>query len=268
MIARLEAEEPFWQPGTRLAYHGATFGWLVGEVIYRVSGKRLGQFFKDEVADPLGLEFWIGLPELYEPRVADIVRNRPNIKKDGLSLFLEKVLNEPDSVPGLFALNTGGSSARDRAYRAAEIGSAGGVTHARGLAGLYTPLANGGALGGVTLVGKPTLARMGRVSMATHLDGTLMIPTRFSLGFQKSMDNRKVTRVANTDSLIMSEAAFGHAGMGGYLGFADPHEGLSFGYVVNFMGHGNLLNNRGQALVDAAYKSLGFTSKDSGAWRR
>ena len=150
---------------------------------------------------------------------------------------------------------------------AAEIGAANGITNARGLAGLYAPLANGGG----KLVDAKTLARMGEVSMATHDDATLRIPTRFALGFMKSMDNRKRSVGSKVfgedcDSVIMSSAAFGHVGAGGSLGFADPVAGLSFGYTMNQMGPGLLMNGRGQSLVDAAYRSLGYTNKDAGTW--
>ena len=107
--------------------------------------------------------------------------------------------------------------------------------------------------------------------MATHDDATLRIPTRFALGFMKSMDNRKRSMGAqifgpDIDSVILSSAAFGHVGAGGSLGFADPVAGLSFGYTMNRMGPGLLLNDRGQALVDAAYLSLGYKNKNGGVW--
>ena len=124
---------------------------------------------------------------------------------------------------------------------------------------------------GGKLVDAKTLARMGEVSMATHDDATLRIPTRFALGFMKSMDNRRRSVGAKVfgedcDSVIMSSAAFGHVGAGGSLGFADPVAGLSFGYTMNQMGPGLLMNGRGQSLVDAAYRSLGYTNKDAGTW--
>jgi CubicO group peptidase (beta-lactamase class C family) len=133
------------------------------------------------------------------------------------------------------------------------------------LAGLYAPLANGGSLNGVRLVGPDTLIRMGLVSVATHEDATLAIPTRFSLGFMKSMDNRALENTASC-SAILSEAAFGHVGAGGSIGFADPACKMSFGYSMNRMGQGILLNPRGQALVDAAYRALGYRSNASGVW--
>ena len=73
MVELLAAEEPFWKPGTRNGYHMINFGWTVGELVRRVSGKSLGTFFRDEVAEPLGLDFWIGMPEELEPRVAPMM---------------------------------------------------------------------------------------------------------------------------------------------------------------------------------------------------
>jgi CubicO group peptidase (beta-lactamase class C family) len=148
----------------------------------------------------------------------------------------------------------------------AENGAAGGISNARALAGLYAPLANGGALKGVSLVNHDTLARMSAVASACGLDATFLAPTRFSLGYVKSADNRRVVGLTENDSVILSEEAFGHSGSGGAMGFADPAVGLSFGYVMNKMGAGLGLNARGQRLIDAAYQSLGYSSNASGRW--
>lgn len=275
MTGRLAAEEPFWEPGTRNGYHGFTFGWTVGEIVRRVSGKSLGAFFQDEIARPLGLDFWIGLPEEVESRVAPIV---PYVYAAGEAKtpFMTALAKDPKSIASLFFFNTGSwrsGGANSREGHAAEIGAANGITNGRGLAGMYAPLANGGALDGTRLVDATTLGRMGEVSMATHFDATLCIPTRFALGFMKSMDNRKRSVAAtlwgeDCDSVILGSPAFGHVGAGGSLGFADPACGLSFGYTMNRMGPGLLLNARGQALVDAAYRALGYRGKDAGVWQR
>ncbi len=269
MTGLLADEAPFWEPGTRNGYHGFTFGWTVGEMVRRAAGTSLGTFFQDEIAKPLGLDFWIGLPEEIEPRVAPII---PYVYKanEAKTPFMIDLATKRDSAASLFFFNVGAwrtGGANTRAGRAAEIGAANGVTNARGLAGLYAPLANGGG----KLVDGETLARMGEVSMATHDDATLRIPTRFAPGFMKSMDNRRRSVGAklfgpDVDSVIMGSAAFGHVGAGGSLGFADPAAGLSFGYTMNRMGPGLLMNERGQALVDAAYLSLGYDNKDGGVW--
>ena len=271
MTERLAAEVPFWEPGTRNGYHGFTFGWTVGEMVRRASGKSLGAFFREEIAGPLGLDFWIGLPEAIEPRVAPIV---PHVYKaaDAVTPFMRDLATNKESVAALFYFNNGAwrsGGANSRAGHAAEIGAANGITNARGLAGMYAPLANGGG----DLVDATTLARMGEVSMATHDDATLRIPTRFALGFMKSMDNRRRSMAAklwgeDCDSVILGSPAFGHVGAGGSLGFADPGAGLSFGYTMNRMGPGLLMNERGQSLVDAAYLSLGYKDKKGGVWVR
>ena len=264
MCDRLAAEAPFWAPGTRNGYHGITSAWTVGEMVRRSTGVRMGRFFAEEVAGPLGIDFWIGLPEEIEPRVARMIAYPPDDKARNSRIALA-MRADPMGPTGRFMLNGGGFNANSREGHAAEIGSANGVTNARGLAGLYAPLANGGSLNGVRLVGADTLTRMSRVSVATHQDATLCIPTRFSLGYMKSMDNRALDN-AEDCSAILSEAAFGHVGAGGSIGFADPDRRMSFGYAMNRMGAGILLNDRGQGLVDAAYRALGCRSNAGGAW--
>ena len=248
VVARLEAEEPFWEPGTRNGYHMLNFGWTVGELVRRVSGKSLGAFFQEAIAGPLGLDFWIGLPEEQEPRVAPLTAFA-RAQGDRLSEFALTILQDQSSIPALAMRNLAMAAFNTRDYRAAEIGGGGGVTNARGLAGMYSPL----ALGGGSLVDGPTFDRMRRISVATNKDATLYIATRFALGFMVSMDNRAKTE---TDSVVLGEHGFGHVGAGGSIGFADPSLALSFGYSMNRMGPGILLNERGQSLVDATYTVL------------
>ncbi|MEO8541408.1 MAG: serine hydrolase domain-containing protein [bacterium] len=264
MIHRLEEEEPFWKPGTRNGYHMSNFGWTVGELVRRVSGKSLGTFFRDEVARPTGADFWIGAPEEVEERIAPIVSHTP-VAGDAPSDFTLAILADRQSIPALAIFNGGGFNPNARECHAAEIGGGGGIANGRGLARIYAPLACGGSLNGVALADPVTLARMAEVSSATKEDATLMIPTRFALGFMKSMDNRN-WKPGNTDSAILSSAAFGHVGAGGSIGFADPAEGMSFGYAMNRMGKGILMNERGQSLIDAAYRSLGKTTNAGGVW--
>jgi CubicO group peptidase (beta-lactamase class C family) len=264
MVSLLENEEPFWKPGTRNGYHGITSAWTVGEMVNRSCGKRLGQFFKDEVARPLGIDFWIGLPEEQEARVAPMIA-APITDEVKNSRISQAAINEKDSATHYFMFNMGRFDPNSRAAHQAEIGSATGISNARGLAGMYAPLANGGSLGGVRLVGPDTLTRMALTSVATHEDATLRIPTRFSLGFMKAMDNRKLDNAAHC-SLLISAPAFGHVGAGGSIGFADPGCKMSFGYTMNRMGFGILMNDRGQSLIDAAYGCLGYRSNAGGVW--
>jgi CubicO group peptidase (beta-lactamase class C family) len=251
MVEQLQAEAPFWKPGTRHGYHGLKSAWTVGEMVHRSTGKRLGQFFADEVARPLGIDFWIGLPEEIEPRLSMIIPGARD-PESRISIAME---TDPMGPTGRFVLNTGNFNANDRKIRAAEIGSAAGVSNARGLAELYNPLANGGRVNGVSLVGEESLRRMSSVSVATHEDATLMVPTRFSLGFMKSVDNRALPNSTNC-SMMLSEDAFGHVGAGGSIGFASPDAKMSFGYAMNKQGDGILMNDRGQGLIDAVYRSI------------
>ena len=259
MVARVAAEPAFWVPGTRQGYHGLTYAWTVGNMVRLAAGEPLGTFFRKNVANKLGLDFHIGLPESEEHRVAGMIASDTS-EVDFNSKFFKAVMGEPGSLPQLFLTNNGGADFNGRELHAAEIASANGISNARGLAGLYAPLANGG--GG--FLAPETIARVSRVSAATHEDATLMQPMRFGLGFMTSTDNRG----AGGDSVLLGETGFGHVGMGGSIGFADPGAELSFGYSMNRMGAGILLNERGQSLVDAAYESLGYVSNASGAWRK
>jgi len=264
MVGPLEREEAFWKPGTRNGYHGMTSAWTVGEMVHRSTGKRLGEFFRDEVAKALAIDFWIGLPAEHESRVAPMIY--PPITDDVRnSRISQAAAREKDSATFYFVFNMGGFDANNRDAHAAEIGSANGISNARGLARLYAPLANGGELGGVRLVSRDALMRMSLCSVATHEDVTLRIPTRFSLGFMKAMDNRGLENAKHC-SLIISDRAFGHVGAGGSVGFADPDCRMSFGYTMNRMGFGILMNDRGQSLIDATYRALGYRSDAGGVW--
>jgi len=259
MVERVAAEPAWWAPGTRQGYHGLTYAWTVGNMVRLAAGEPLGAFFQKNIASKLGIDFHISLPESEEHRVAPMIASDP-AEVDFQSKFFQAVMGQPGSLPQLFLTNNGGADFNSRGMHAAELASANGISNARGLAGLYAPLANGGGL----LLKPDTIARIGRVSAATHEDATLVQAMRFGLGFMMSTDNRE----AGGDSLLLGETGFGHVGMGGSVGFADPGAELSFGYTMNRMGAGILLNARGQSLVDAAYSSLGFASNASGAWRR
>ena len=248
VVQLLEEEEPFWEPGTRNGYHMINFGWTVGELVRRVSGRSLGTFFREEIAEPLGIDFWIGLPEELETRVHPLT---PYARQSGepLGAFAMKLLSDPQSVPARAMQNVMTTNMNGRDFHAAEIGGGGGITNGRGLAGMYTPL----AIDDGRLVDHETLERMRRVSVATNCDATLQLASRFALGFMVSMDNRAK---AEKDSVILGEHAFGHVGAGGSIGFADVEHGMAFGYSMDRMGAGILLNERGQSLVDAAYGLL------------
>ncbi len=264
MVDRIANEAPFWKPGTRNGYHMTTFGWTVGELIRRVSGQSLGTYFRDNIAEPLGLDFWIGLPDSEHDRVSRILRWKPK-KGEPPAPFTRALLNDSKSLQYLALLNNGGFRTDSPESYRTEYGAGGGITNGRSLAGMYSPLANGGIHHGVRLLSADHIERMSATSVATKEDATLLMPSRFGLGFMRSMDNRHRESGA-METLILGKNGFGHAGAGGSLGFADPDARLAFGYTMNSMGAGILLNNRGQALVDAVYRNVGYRTNKPGFW--
>ena len=265
ITGRIAAEEPFFEPGSRLSYHGLTYAWTIGPVIRRAAGKPMSEIFRTEIAQLLDLDFTIAATKEEAARIAERYAPVQQAKMkagEELSPYMTEVMTNPTSIPALFILNTGGLNFNNSETHMAEIGSANALTNGRGLAGLYRPL----ALGGDRFVSASTLSRMARTSSATHRDGTLYVGTRFGLGFMRSIDNRH--NPFGQDSAIIGERAFGHVGAGGSIGFADPDCGLSFGYAMNQQGLSILLNPRGQGLIDAAYRSIGYTSNVSGAWNK
>jgi CubicO group peptidase (beta-lactamase class C family) len=262
---RLADEAPLWEPGTAHGYHGLTIGWLEGELVRRVAGRTIGAFFNDEVAQRLGAEAWIGLPETEHHRVAEMELPGPDASSD----FFRKVADEPDWYGAKLVTNDGGdirpgniNSARRLAM---EHPSAGGITNARALAHIYAPLSLDGALSDVRLVSADRLPGMRTVRSASSCDLILRLPTTFTLGFSKTWGARSL---GPGNHVILGEHAFGTPGFGGSIGFADGDAGLSFGYVMNRMGGGVGLNERGQSLVDAAYRAVGYRTSDPGVWVR
>ena len=261
----LAAEAPIWQPGTRQGYHAATLGFMEGEVLRRITGRTIGGFLRDEVAGPLGADVWIGLPQSEEGRVATLTLGEPN----PASPMFRKLMSDQEWVGWKMITNSGGDispdSVNSRARHAAELPAIGGIASARGLARAYSPLSRDGSVDGVRLVGEHRLAGMRTVRAASSCDAMLQVPTTFTLGFSKTWGDR---RLGQGEHVILGEHAFGTPGMGGSLGFADGEARMSFGYVMNKHGGGVGLNDRGQSLVDAAYRAVGFTSSDPGFWVR
>jgi CubicO group peptidase (beta-lactamase class C family) len=265
IVDLLAKQEPLWEPGTRHGYHALTFGHLVGEVVRRITGRSIGTFFRDEIAAPRDIDFWIGLPAEHDARVA------PTIPADIgpetlLPSFYRVAMTDASSVGALVLMNSGAVFAPGwidmPETHAAELPAFGGIANARALAGMYGALATGGD----GLVDAEQLDIMGAVASATSVDATMLVPTRWSTGFVKSMDNGALPP-GDQDGVVLSEAAFGHVGMGGSIGFVDPTARMSFGYTMNRQGIGVGLDARGQSLVDAVYAALGYQrSTRSGSW--
>ena len=268
VVERLAVQAPMWAPGTTHGYHALTFGHLVGEVVRRITGRSFGTFVREEIAEPLGIDLWFGLPEDQESRVVPVRGTDPEPGAP-IPTFYANAMTDPTSIAALVLMNSGGlmfpDGANNRVVRAAEIPAANAVGNARALAGLYRPLALDGGIDDVRLVDDVALGRMGRVASAVAVDATMRVPTRWSLGFMKSIDNRHLPPGDN-DSVILSESAFGYLGSGGSLGFADPAARLSFGYTMNRQGVTTGLDARGQSLVDAVYQALHHHRPDGGTW--
>ncbi|MEZ5225196.1 MAG: serine hydrolase domain-containing protein [Acidimicrobiales bacterium] len=179
------------------------------------------------------------------------------------SSFTEALVADREGLQAKALLNGGGFSANDPAVWEAEIGAANGTASARGLATFYRPLAANDS----SLLSPESIERLARPTTISEIDRTLLVRTRFGEGFMLSMDNRDQP-AGQRDSAVIGAGAFGHVGAGGSIGFADPSAGLSFAYVMNQQGPGILLNERGQSLVDATYRSLGFTPGADGSWTR
>jgi CubicO group peptidase (beta-lactamase class C family) len=262
VVQALEDTAPFWTPGTRQGYHAFSLGYLIGELVRRVDGRSIGTFFREEVAEPLNLDFWIGLPGEIEPRVASTVL----VDLATVSGLVEEIAERAPLVGHFFGNDGGWMRAIDGpAFHAAELPAAGGITNGRGLAGMYAPLARDGSQGDVRLVSPAGLARMRTVQSASDVDAVVGARTSYTMGFSKSWHNPALEA---GPSVIIGEDAFGAPGMGGQMGFADPSCRLAFGYTTNRHGFGTGLNKRGQSLIDATYQVLGSPTCEPGFWVR
>jgi len=251
MVALLENETPFWIPGKETGYHMMTTGWLIGELIKRVTGKSLGEFFNDEVSKPYNLEYWIGLPNSEVGRVAKVspFKSSPSDKP---SQFAEAFRTKPESMQRLSLTNTGGYDYNSADTYKAEIGGVGGITNSRSLAGMLTPLAQNNE----KLLSKKTVKSLSKSYSVPGQDKMLMLPTRFSEGLMIHMDNRENFE-GEGGSFIIGPNAFGHVGFGGSSAtFADPDCKMSFGYMVNKLGGEYLISERCQNLINECYSSL------------
>lgn len=241
IVHALAAQPPIWPPGTQHGYHMRTFGWLVGELVRRIDGRTPGTFWRDEVATALGLDFWIGLPQEIEPRVARLVPPKTDLgallEEFGPDLLLTRVFSSP---AGLFGYNEMWNT---RALHACELPSSNGIGDARSLARMYASCI--GEVDGIRTL-QPSTVAAATVEQACGKDAVLMIDSCFGRGFMLG----RAFGAANPPS------AFGHAGAGGSLAFADPETGLAFGYVMNDLRFDANGDPRSEELVKAAYRSL------------
>jgi len=251
----LARQKPAWEPGTRQAYHGLTLGFYEGELMRRVDPRHrtLGQFFQDEIALPLGEDFYIGLPvEIPSARLATLSPPGPIEMLIGfrpLRLLVEG-LNRRSNISRALSVNPGTSVYLDesRVYaRNLEVPAGGGVGTARAMAHAYGVFATGGGELALRRETLDLLAAPAIPPVRGFYDECLKAEVQFSLGFMKSCDN---WRFGGTRS-------FGSPGTGGALGFADPDAGIGYGYVTSRMGTVFTGDPRDVALRDAVYGALG-----------
>ena len=216
----LAGQRPLWAPGTSFGYHALTYGWLLDEVIKRATGAAIRDLFATEIALPLGLDFFIGLPSDAEQRVAALVNApaygpvAPQPDQDAASLLsramtVNGVLRTPDA-----------DAWNDPRIRRASIPAANGITNARSLARLYACCV--GTAGAPRLLTEEIL-KAAVTEQSTGRDRVTGLDARFGTGFM----------LPTVGTPMLSPRSFGHEGVGGALGFADPDSGVGFGYVQN-----------------------------------
>ncbi|MET7663345.1 serine hydrolase domain-containing protein [Streptomyces sp. NPDC005356] len=246
--SRLAAQEPWWEPGTVSGYHALTYGFLVGEVVRRVSGLLPGAFLEREVTGPLGLDFTIGLPDKEAGRAAELVHPRAQATSEQAAIFAQLA---PAALAALTNPIAGASEANTAAWRAAEIPAANGHGTARAVAALYAIVAGKGRSGDRQIL-SPQGAERIREGQGSCRDLVLGAgfthETELGLGLWLSGPN---------GSYGPNPRAVGHDGFGGSFGSADPESGVAVGYVMNRMGPHIADDPRKMALISAVYDALG-----------
>jgi CubicO group peptidase (beta-lactamase class C family) len=249
VIAALEKQAPLWPPGTAHGYHARTFGFLLDELVRRIEGITLSEYWRKIFADPLELDIWIGLPDSEQARVATIYPAKAGGAATPVEFYRDlatpgtlarKVFTSPRGLHAVSDMNS-------RENRARPIVSFGGIGSATSLATFYAVLANRGQLDGRRFFAEETIAQM-TTTLISGLDRVFQIPTAFSAGFMK--DPPDATRRIFGPSPL----AFGHPGAGGSHAFADSENGISFAYVMNQMEQSLLPNEKSLRLVEAIYR--------------
>ncbi len=239
MIGALERQAPMWTPGEGMGYHAISYGWLVGEVIRRIDGRTCGEFVRDEIAGPLGVDFFIGLPESEDSRTADLL---PAPGAGPIGVSAQDTLAA--RALGLAAPRLAGT-VNSREWRAAELPAANGHGNGRSMATIYSALSQGGG----NLLSNNAIEVCGPTEYAAREDMVLGFLVRRSLGFILSTAGGRYEWGPNPRT-------FGHSGAGGSIGFADPDAEIGFGYVMNQMSAGLGADPRWKPMIDAVYASI------------
>ncbi|ATL28379.1 serine hydrolase domain-containing protein [Streptomyces formicae] len=247
--AAVAAQAPFWEPGTGHGYHAHTYGWLTGELVRRVTGRPVGEWIAAEIARPLGLDLWVGLPDAEAARAGRVGRIEPPEAAGGLRVRPKRNVADAYADPASLTRRAFGTidptpDENDPAYRAAALPASNGIATADALARFYAALI--GEVDGGTRLFTPETVEAARAEASAGPDRVLVVNTRFGLGYM----------LHGGASPLLGPGSFGHPGRGGALGFADPESGVAFGYVTNGLAKGVTADPRAQALVRAVRSAL------------
>lgn len=258
VIEALERQRPLWEPGMKQGYHARTFGFLMDEIVRRVTGAdSLGGYFREEIGSQLGLDFWIGLPTAQHDRVAAVYPGKISIA-DGDRPFLKAFSTSGTMTQRTFSSPLGLTAVQDfnlpetwqRGYA-----SMGGVGSARGLGQFYAMLAQGGVWNGRQIVSSHIVRQLSETLSEEPEDLVLLTPAAFGAGVMK--DPLRTDPDLPPQKLRHhygpSMTAFGHPGAGGCLAFADPENEIGFAYVMNQMETGALPGPKCTGMIDRLY---------------
>ena len=252
VVAALAVEPPHWPAGEGHGYHPRTFGFLVDEILRRLTGGiPLRAYWRAQIAEPFGLDVWIGVPPEIVPRVAPVfpARQTPPAGDEFYTAFLTAGSLTAQAFASPRGLHSAATMNRPEALTASFPGF-GGVGTARGLAKFYAMLANGGAIDSWRFFEPATLDWMG-TTLAQGRDRVLLTDTAFAAGFMRDPAD---ARGKKTRAIFgPSHSAFGQPGAGGSHAFADPEHGISFADVMNQMEPGVFPGPKALRLIDALY---------------
>ena len=241
VAANLAAQAPWWEPGTASGYHAITQGNLEGEILHRITGRRMADWFRTEVAEPLGADFWMSLPASEDHRVGEL---QPPVMPGKLEISGVEVAADSIAVRTLMSIPQTAMEPRTREWRAAEIPAAGGFGNARSIARIHSALACGGTVDGVRLLSE-TGARRALEEQTDGIDQVLMLRMRHGLGFG--------LQLGDVDT---GPGQMFWGGWGGSLAVIDLDARMSVAYVMNRMDADLTGDPRGNRIVEAARACL------------
>jgi CubicO group peptidase (beta-lactamase class C family) len=251
IVKSIEEQVPAWLLGEGHGYHPRTFGALVAEPVRRLTGQTLGAYWREKIADPLGLDFWIGLPESEWPRVAKLYPGKADRSElaDGFykqlttsGTFTRRAFSSPRGLHAIHEMN------ESRAW-AAGLPAMGGVCTASALAKFYQA-----AIGSIESPLSVSIRQALVTPQSTAQDRVLLRPTKFTCGAQQDPLDQNGVKIRHLYGPSIS--AFGHPGAGGSHGLGDPETGISFSYVMNQMDLSVMPGVKCVEMVDALFSEI------------